>query len=172
MSAEHFGRFSRDRFYFEADFLSLPGRRHVLVIALDTGHHTDLQELTRKKEKQELKYNLPLFSSSTRITSLDGTQSGVPSRTIPASIMHPATIGSLELNTKLGSILILQGKTARCLNSSRLRRFSSSWYSVNRSNKWYMMSACKDDHDFLVNPLKSFDVQTTNDFSMCIPGRF
>ena len=65
------------------------------------------------------------------ITSLLGTQMGVPGVRKPASITTPAIIGSRELNTNCGSILILQGKTFILL-CSRLPFSNSSSCKTSR----------------------------------------
>lgn len=56
------------------------------------------------------------------LTSLDGTQSGIPRFSWPASTDTPMTIGFRALKTCCGRILSLHGNTARC--SFSRRRFS------------------------------------------------
>lgn len=69
------------------------------------------------------------------LTFLLGTHMGVPCFTWPASTTTPITIGSRELKMNWGSIFILQGNTAICLEDDKEKAFwNRYWNSVHDTN--------------------------------------
>jgi len=45
MAPKHFRRFSGNRFYFDANLLSLPGELNILVIGFDGGDYANVHKL-------------------------------------------------------------------------------------------------------------------------------
>lgn len=131
MAPKHLRGFPRNRLNFDTDFLTFPGAVYNFVVAFYAGDDAQLNELQQPKTVNNI-----YGHKNGIITSFVGTQIGVPSLTIPASIITPTTIGSRELKINCGRTRNLHGNTATCLNSSRFLRRSSSLYSMNLSNKW------------------------------------
>lgn len=82
-------------------------------------------------------YQVHQTSSGKRcvLTFLLGTHMGVPCFTWPASTTTPITIGSRELKMNWGSIFILQGNTAICLEDDKEKAFwNRPWNGVHNIN--------------------------------------
>lgn len=74
------------------------------------------------------------------LTFLLGTHMGVPCFTWPASTTTPITIGSRELKINWGSIFILQGNTAMCLEDNKEKAFWNRCCNSNQSTQFCPLS--------------------------------
>lgn len=101
MAAVHFGRLSGNGLDLDADLLSFLGAVDGFMVHLDARHDSDVHELRQTTLDVHFQTNQTLPGLSRpfllRLTPLLGTQSGVPVRRTPASMVTPITMGSLEL---------------------------------------------------------------------------
>lgn len=93
---------------------------------------------------QQLPARSSILGKRLLLTFLLGTHMGVPCFTWPASTTTPITIGSRELKINWGSIFILHGNTAICLEDNKEKVFWNRCCNSNQSTQFCPLSHSLD----------------------------